>query len=37
MFPAAQATKVMVSVVDFFVCPATFRDMRENIKLPFPR
>lgn len=37
IFPAAHATKVMASVVDFLVWPATFREMREKIRLPSAR
>jgi hypothetical protein len=37
MFPAAQAIKVMASVVDFLVCPATFLEIREKIRFPSAR
>ena len=37
MFPAAHAMNVMARVVDFFVCPATFREIRENIRFPSAR
>lgn len=36
-FPAAHAMKVMASTVDFFVCPATLREMSEKSKLPSAR
>jgi hypothetical protein len=37
MFPAAQATNVIARVVDFLVCPATFREIREKMRLPSAR
>lgn len=37
ILPAAQPMKVMARVVDFFVCPATLREMREKIRLPSAR
>jgi hypothetical protein len=37
MFPAAHATKVMASVVDFLVCPATFLEIREKMRFPSAR
>ena len=37
MFPAAQAMNVIARVVDFLVCPATLREMREKTKLPSAR
>jgi hypothetical protein len=36
-FPPAHAMKVIARVVDFFVCPATFREMSENSMFPSAR
>ena len=33
-FPAAQAMNVMASTVDFFVWPATLREISENKRFP---
>lgn len=37
MLPAAQLINVIARVVDFFVCPATFREIKEKIMLPSAR
>lgn len=37
MLPAAHAMKVMARAVDFLVCPAMLREMREKIMLPSAR
>lgn len=37
MLPAAHAMKVIARAVDFLVCPAMLREMREKIILPSAR
>jgi hypothetical protein len=36
-FPAAHAIKVIARTVDFFVCPATLREMSEKSRFPSAR
>jgi hypothetical protein len=36
-FPPAHAMNEIARVVDFFVCPATFREMSENNMFPSAR